>query len=128
MKYFDVRLRMPADLASKLMLEYSDYYNGCEEVKDEHPHHKKHSHYANGKRDKGIPGHALVMQVLADHLPHHRNELQEAFVAHSFSANSVYPQLSTMVRAQEIKRLGPDHYMLNTATSQAALDLQPVTP
>ena len=123
MKYFEVKLRLSAKTLTEVLSEYTEHFIGCVEIKDNDKDNDKRQHYAHGKRKKDIGGRELILLQLSDHKPHSLEQLQKAMVEHEFAASSIHPQLSQMVRAQEIKRLGDGYYMLNTATSQTALNL-----
>ena len=70
-------------------------------------------HYAHGKRDKGISGEDLVLEVLAQAgKPVTLTELEAAFVERRFSHNSVSPIIHKLLAAEKIRRVGTGSYCL----------------
>jgi hypothetical protein len=76
---------------------------------------RQHS-YVDGKRNKGITGHALVLQTMAqEQRPYSLTELTKVFVAHRFAANSLSPVISRLILENKIHRVG-DMYCLPGTT------------
>lgn len=74
---------------------------------------KKQQHYVDGKRDKGISGEDLLLQAIAkEQRAFTIKELEEVFLAHRFSGNSVSPVLNRLIQAEKIRKVGAGAYCL----------------
>jgi hypothetical protein len=81
-----------------------------EEAKAEVP---KGPYYVDGKRNKGISGEDLLLEVLGRApRPFTHKELEDAFQARRFSPNSVNPNIHRLLAAEKIRRVGTSSYCL----------------
>jgi hypothetical protein len=74
---------------------------------------KKDQHYVDNKRNKGISGEELALQVLSrEPRAFHIKELEAAFDKHRFSPTSVPPVLNRLVTDEKIRKVGTGSYCL----------------
>jgi hypothetical protein len=82
---------------------------------NDEPKTKKKMRYANGKRDKGITGEELALQILT------RNKdmkftlmstIRSEFVNKGFAPTSASAAISTLVSKGRARRIGDDQYTL----------------
>lgn len=80
----------------------------------------EHEHtvrYANGKRNKGIDGADLAIEVLSrEARPFSLDELRNAFVAQGFAPASASPVMSALCEAGKVRSLGRGLYVLPGTT------------
>ena len=90
----------------------------CQEAKVADPNLKKEHFFRDGKRNKGISGHDLVLELLRskDGKPTSFNDIAKAFVERGFVANSASPALSNLKKEGKIRALGNGRYVLAGTT------------
>jgi hypothetical protein len=68
-------------------------------------HPRNHHGYANGKRDKGISGRDLLLEVLSKYKrPVSRDEIDREFITRGFAAGSFSPSVTYLVREGRVVR------------------------
>lgn len=68
--------------------------------------------YAGGKRNKGITGAELAMQIFsAANRPVSYSEIAERFAAHGFAKHSSSPAISKLVKENKVRKLGGGKYV-----------------
>lgn len=73
--------------------------------------------YHAGKRNKGITGKELAMQVLtSENRVFDASELSTAFSKHNFAGNSVWAVLSTLANEGKVRKLGDGKYIASGNT------------
>lgn len=80
-------------------------------------HPDRESFYVGGKRNKGISGEDLVLQVLgSDNRVFDSAEVRSKFVQNGFAANSAYSTLSKLASEKKIRALGNSKFCLPGTT------------
>lgn len=114
MKFFEMVVRVP----EKQLVTVIEVVKGAAQLvslreveEGETPKKKggrepKTDFYANGKRNKGIKGTDLMMQLLEDGKPHTTAELGKSFEHNGFKSDSVSPVLSELATANKVEALG----------------------
>lgn len=70
-------------------------------------------HYAGGKRNKGISGKELAMQILGSQpRPFAMSEIVAGFKERGFAETSAYPVTYDLVKAGKVRALGEGRYAL----------------
>jgi hypothetical protein len=75
--------------------------------------------YVDGKRDKGIKGDELVLEVLRSG-PASMGELKRAFVNRAFAAGSTGTYVSRLMKAKQIGRTSHGRYTLSASNGRAS--------
>lgn len=77
----------------------------------------KNFHFHGGKRNKGISGEDLALQVLgsSDRI-FNMSEINHAFVQHGFAGNSASPVLSRLASVGKVRALGAGRFCLPGTT------------
>lgn len=71
----------------------------------------KRMHYVGGKRNKGITGRNLALQLLrSENRMFYANELVEAFANKGFAGNSLWAVLSVLVKEGLVRKVGDGRY------------------
>jgi hypothetical protein len=80
-------------------------------------HPDRETFYVGGKRNKGISGEDLVLQVLGSaNRVFDSAEVRSKFVQHGFAANSCYSTMSKLVSEKKIRALGNSKFCLPGTT------------
>jgi hypothetical protein len=113
-KMYRMELQVPSTLVAPIF-ELLEKDEGCavtiSPIEQVVAKNKKHQHYVDGKRYKGISARDLIMESLANG-PKTIQQLVNAAKTKGFSENTVSPRLSLLVKEKAVIKNSSDQYQL----------------